>query len=78
MDLEGNSRVGYLCVYDMYDISFTWYTWPWSKLVCMMLAILDMMMDEVKDNVYDLFVSLLGLLGLHIHIAQVDLDCGYE
>ena len=39
------------------------------------------MMYEVKDNAYGIVVSLLGLygvMGLHIHIALVDLDWGYE
>lgn len=38
-------------------------------------------MYEVKHNAYDLFVSLFGLcevMGLHIHIALVDLDWGYK
>ena len=68
-----------LVSYDMYNVGFTWYTLCWSKLVCMVLRTLDIMMYE--DNAYDLFVSLLGLsgvMGLHIHIALVDLDWGYE
>ena len=47
----------------------------------MVLTTLDMMMYEVKDNAYDLFVSLLSLCGvkrLHIHTALVDLNWGYE
>ena len=37
----------------------------------MVLTTLAMIMYEVKENTYDLFVSLLGLggvMGLHIHI----------
>ena len=47
----------------------------------MVLTTLNMIMYEVKHNAYDLFVSLVGLcevMGLHIHIALVDLDWGYE
>ena len=47
----------------------------------MMLITLVMIMYEVKDNAYGIVVSLLGLygvMGLHIHIALVDLDWGYE
>ena len=40
-----------------------------------------MMIYEVKDNACEFFVSLLGLcgvMGIHIHIALVNLDWGYE
>ena len=47
----------------------------------MMLTTLIMGMYEIKDNAYSLFARLLGLCGvirLHIHVALVDLDWGYE
>ena len=47
----------------------------------MILTTLAMIMYEVIDNAYDLFVSLLGLggvMGLHKHIALADLDWCYE
>ena len=68
-------------MHDMCDFGFIWDTWCWSKFLYMILTMLVMMMYEVKHNDYVLFVSLHGLcevMGLHIHIALVDLYWGYD
>ena len=78
---EWNTRVGSLFTYDMNGVGLTWYTRCLSKLLCMILTTFVMIMYDEKDNDYDFFISLLclcGVMGLHIHIALVDLDWGYE
>ena len=47
----------------------------------MLMAILVILMYEVKGNDCDLLVGLLGMcdvMGLYIYIALVDLDWGHE
>ena len=76
---EWNTRVGSLFTYDMNGVGLTWYTRCLSKLLCMILTTLVMMMYEEKYNAYDLFVSLLclcGIMGLHMTIALV--GCGWD
>ena len=49
--------------------------------LCMMLAILVMIIYIANGNTCDLLVNLLGIsgvMGLHIYIALVGLDWGYE
>ena len=71
----------YIITTNMHDVSLTWSTWLMSFIRNMFLAILVMIMHEVKGNACDIIVCLLGMcevIGLKIYIVLVDLDWCYQ